>query len=543
MIAEIAKKFKGRIIGAAVFSGISAAASIVLLAVISRGVNATDLDQLNSFIPTFLGALFAMFAIGMLSQWMLSRLGIGLVYEMRKVLLGRVLNADYANLERIGGHRVYATVTSDVDSIAQAFGILPMFAVNLATVIFCSIYLGNMSVALYCVLFVGMGSGVVLALKIMGYGRHHFARFREETDGLFGSFKTMVDGSKELSINENRRKFFYESMAMPSADRVRDTELKAQFYMILSVNFSKPFLFLTMGAVVYAGYTFLAVDSAVLTSFLLFTTYLVGPITFIMNTYQPMMRGKIAYKKIEDLRLKDDNKQTKDPRPSSTNWQSIEMKDIRFSYPTDRGEHFAVGPLNLKINQGEILFVRGGNGCGKSTFAKILVGLYQAQEGTLSFANETVTDDNRHWYRRHFSTVFSDFHLFEHVLDGDGKLVDKADLQANIDKLELTEKVDVIDGRFSTTHLSQGQKKRLAMILAYAEDAQIYLFDEWAADQDPTFRHYFYTELLPELKAKGKTVVAITHDEKYFGCADRMCRFDAGRVEFEEVAGEDLLAS
>jgi cyclic peptide transporter len=542
MITQIVQKFKARIVRATLLSGLSAAASIVILAVTSQSVNVASLVQLQALIPTFLGAIVLMMVIGFASQWLLSRLGISLVYELRMVLLRRVLNADYENLTRIGGHRVYATVTADVESIAQAFGILPMFAVNLATIVLCSIYLGSLSLTLYILLFLGLGGGVVLSMFIMNRGRKHFTQLREATDGLFGSFKAMVDGSKELSINHNRRRFFFENQAMPSASQVRDIEYKAQYYGILSLNLSKPMLFLTMGVVMYAGFSFLAVNSLILTNFILFTTYLVGPLSFVMNTYQPLMRSKIAYQKIQSLQLTDDDSQVSSLAPMLSDWQSIELKNISYSYPADRGDKFCVGPINMKIKQGEILFIRGGNGSGKSTFAKILVGLYQAQQGSLSFANQIINQDNYQWYRRHFSTVFSDFYLFEHILNSEGELVVKADLQAHLEQLQLTDKVDVVDGKFSTTDLSQGQRKRLAMLLSYAEDAQIYLFDEWAADQDPVFRHYFYTQLLPELKAKGKTVVAITHDEQYFYCADRICQFDAGHVKFEAVPAQQKLA-
>lgn len=539
MIAEIIRKFKTRLIGATIFSALGSFASVSILAVVSDSVNASSFAEVQGKIPMFIGAVLLLFFIGLLSQWMLSKLGISLVYELRRVLLRRVLNADYENLERIGGHRVHATVTTDVGSIAQGLGVLPVFAVNVATVVCCSVYLTYLSWQLFLVVFFGMGSGIVLAMWIMQRGRKHFARLREESDELFNAFKTMVDGSKELSINKNRSRFFFNSQAIPSAENVRDIEYRAQFYWVLSDNFGKTVLFAVLGLVVFSWYLFEGIDKAVLTSFILFTTYLVGPLGFIMSAFQALTRGKIAYSKILNLQLTNDNENTKDDiAPATKDWKSIQVKDACYSYQHTAGSSFSVGPLNMEIKQGEILFIRGGNGSGKSTFAKVLVGLYQPQEGSLSFASQEITSANLQWYRRHFSTVFSDFYLFEHVLDAQGNLVQKEDLQAHLEKLELAHKVDVVDGKFSAINLSQGQRKRLAMLLAYAEDAQIYLFDEWAADQDPVFRHYFYTELLPELKSKGKTVVAITHDEKYFHCADRICQFDAGSAVFEPVPSE-----
>src|SRR5256885_14002412 len=65
---------------------------------------------------------------------------------------------------------------------------------------------------------------------------------------------------------------------------------------------------------------------------------------------------------------------------------------------------------------------------------------------------------------------------------------------------------------------------------AYLEGRPVLVFDEWAADQDPSFRHLFYTELLPELRARGHLLVVISHDDRYFHLADRIVRMEAGRM-------------
>jgi len=105
-------------------------------------------------------------------------------------------------------------------------------------------------------------------------------------------------------------------------------------------------------------------------------------------------------------------------------------------------------------------------------------------------------------------------------------------------KLELDHKVSMKGNRFSTVNLSSGQRKRMALIASYLEDRPIYLFDEWAADQDPVFRRVFYTQLIPELKRKGKTVIVISHDDAYFECADRLVQVANGRLT--DVSSEAL---
>ena len=106
--------------------------------------------------------------------------------------------------------------------------------------------------------------------------------------------------------------------------------------------------------------------------------------------------------------------------------------------------------------------------------------------------------------------------------------------------LQLDHKVRIEDGAFSTIHLSQGQRKRLALLTSYLEDRPIYVFDEWSADQEPMFREIFYRHLLPGLRAKLKTVVVITHDDRYFDAADRIIELDYGRFRNERAVGKGI---
>lgn len=206
--------------------------------------------------------------------------------------------------------------------------------------------------------------------------------------------------------------------------------------------------------------------------------------------------------------------------------------------PEDAGDAgFALGPIDLTFEPGQITFIVGGNGSGKSTLAKLITGLYVPRTGSLSLNGEQIDHENVEWFRQNSSAIFTDFHLFEDYLGFDRPGID-AEVQHYLEELQIAHKVTVRDGRLSTIDLSQGQRKRLALLTALLEDRSIYLFDEWAADQEPKFRDVFYTEILADLKARRKTVIVITHDDRYFHLADQLVKLDFGKLtEASTTAG------
>jgi putative pyoverdin transport system ATP-binding/permease protein len=191
---------------------------------------------------------------------------------------------------------------------------------------------------------------------------------------------------------------------------------------------------------------------------------------------------------------------------------------------------FLLGPISLTLLPGQITFIVGGNGSGKSTLAKLITGLYPARTGSIYLDGVPITDENREWYRQHFSAIFSDFYLFDSYLGFNHSDLDQ-EVQSYLKQLQLDHKVQVRDGVLSTTNLSQGQRKRLALLTSYLEDRPVYLFDEWASDQDPHFRDLFYRQILVRLKELGKAVIVITHDDRYFNLADNIIKLDYGQVE------------
>jgi putative ATP-binding cassette transporter len=281
-----------------------------------------------------------------------------------------------------------------------------------------------------------------------------------------------------------------------------------------------------------------------MTGYVVATLYLMGPLSGVLSSLSVFGRASAALRKIDQLGLTlrahaDDECPIGRPMPTAP-FEQLELVDVMHTYHREKeDDHFTLGPIRLTFRPGELVYLVGGNGSGKSSLAKVITGLYPTMSGTIRLNGKPIGDHNRDDYRQLFSAVFADFYLFDNLLGRPSKELD-AQAREYLSLLHLDHKVKVNDGVLSTTQLSQGQRKRLALLNAYLEDRPFYLFDEWASDQDPLFKEIFYTQLLPDLKARNKTVLVITHDERYFHLADRIIKLDYGHIDVQGRALRDV---
>jgi putative ATP-binding cassette transporter len=272
--------------------------------------------------------------------------------------------------------------------------------------------------------------------------------------------------------------------------------------------------------------------------------FMMGPLQSFGMVFQMLARARVALRKVEELGLVLDaggsDAVAHEPGVPEPSWQRLELAGVMHQYHNEREDRgFTLGPIDLTLQPGELVYLIGGNGSGKTTLAKLLVGLYVPEAGEIQLDGKPITNENRESYRQMFSVVFNDFFLFESLL---GMVAPDLDSQARayLAQLQLDRDVEICNGELSTTEVSKGQRKRLALLTAYLEDRPIYVFDEWAADQDPVFKAIFYTKLLPQLKARNKGVLVITHDERYFHLADRLIRLEDGKLTANQPAQEPL---
>jgi putative pyoverdin transport system ATP-binding/permease protein len=536
LFAFVYRQARG-LVSLAVAAGlVSGAAGAAQIAVLNAAMAGDSPHRQWLLAAAFAVLLLAAPATRLVSQYLLVQLGQGMLYELRLRMAGRILATPLARLERLGSGKLLVALTDDTAVITDALSVIPEVASNGALFLGGLVYLGWLSPAL-------LGLFLLLFIPFLILYRapitSSFARYRlarDEEDALYGYFTGITAGTKELKLNRERRGAYLDRLG-ESAGALRRLFTRADLTLAAVAAGGWTFFMAVIGLIVFAAPGFTAVPRETLVGYVLVLLYIRGPLQQIISNLSQLGRGGVAIAKLERLGLELHQDSEPEAAPGEARggrpWRRLELDGVTFTFRREAGEaDFVLGPLDLALHPGELVFLIGGNGSGKTSFAKLLLGLYEPESGEIRWDGERVDRAGRDRYRQSFSAVFFDFHLFDELPGAAGDGLDEA-ARRHLRELQLEGKVEIADGRLSTTALSQGQRKRLALLSAYLEDRPLYLFDEWAADQDPYFKEIFYRRLLPRLKAQGKTVLVISHDDRYFDVADRVVRFSEGQIVFD----------
>ena len=547
--------------------GISSAA---LMAVVNAKLSGVPPSRWTS-LWVFTGLVFVVLLTSYLSRLLMAHLSQWSIFDLRMRLARRVVDVPLRDLEEAGSGRVLAALTQDIEQIARVFLSIPMLFVDIAVVFACLVYLGWLSLTMLLFLVVFLAVAIASCKLPETKAEQMMARAREDWDVLVGYFRALSDGIKELKLHRARRDAFIAGPLKQTASSYRRLRFQGEHIFALTRGWSQILYFLFVGIVLYGLSYAGGVGTNVLVGYIVTVLFMKTNIDRIQDLLPIYAQGQVSIRKIEKLGLtiqqigssipavgSEQQPEPAEPGAALTTaaaaapahqpqaaFERIDLRGITHKYYREREEReFVLGPIDISIRAGELIFLVGGNGSGKTTLAKLLTGLYAPEGGEIRFNGQPVTDENREWYGQHFTVVFSDFFLFDSLL-GLQNQTNNLDARAReyLMQLQLDHKVEVKDGVLSTTSLSQGQRKRLALLTAYLENRPIYIFDEWAADQDPMFKEVFYCHLLPELRAEGKTVIVISHDDRYYHVADRVIKLDYGRLLTDGEIASDYLGT
>lgn len=521
-----------------VFSIIAGMANGALLAVINHGAGLVGEFSSSGAIQVHYLAIFAVVLalFTYTKKHTLDRAAIlveEVLLKVRKRISDKLRHTELEFIERYGHAHIYNCLFQDTLQISQSSTVVFASIQAAIMLFFAMVYIAWLTPEgfLLTVGAIALGAWVFVLkrsviIRDINEATRHEALF-------FDALGHTLEGFKEIKINRAKSLDLHEHQSRIAAE-VQVLKSRAGINAVFVTMFSEIFFYILIAVILFVWPYFQTTDPGVIIKLTACILFIIGPLDLLFGSLPLFVKADAAVNNLRHLEQQVDQAsrgmQTGEP-PANTmpTFEHLSLRDVYFEYPIDDDkQNFKVGPINFNLHAGEIIFIVGGNGSGKSTLLKLLTGLYYPSQGRIEINGERLDRDLYPDYREFFGIVFTDFHLFDRFY-GSAEL-DERKVRALIRDMGMAEKTQFRNGAFTNINLSTGQRKRLALINAIADQRQIYVFDELAADQDPEFRRHFYEHLLPDLRSQGKTIVAVTHDDKYFSHADRVIKMEEGRM-------------
>lgn len=435
-------------------------------------------------------------------------------------------------MEKIGVTELYTPIAQSTTVISNAAFRLSILSQAALTVLFMLVYIIYHFNAVLLIILVAYLIALPVYRQLSLKNRLMMAEATYRQNALFGLTKDLIAGAKEIRLRaargEDLSQHFEEEADSLRSESVDMHLLEQARYVFTNLSF-----FALLGCVVFVLPNLANHNPDFVLDLSAALFFLLHPISQLNSGLPEYDRADHAVERLTAIEARLDAALTGSLReeavPFGPAFSELQLDQVVYQHTDLAGRPgFTLGPLNFSLRAGEMVFIVGGNGSGKTTLFKLLASLYTPCAGTMRVNKVPLTAGNRQAYRDLIATVFADFHLFKKTYGLSDVRQERVD--ELLQRMQLSEQTKWVQGEFTRLALSTGQRKRLALVVALLEDRPIYFFDEWAADQDPEFRRFFYDELLPELKQRGKTILAITHDERYFDRADRVINLEYGAV-------------
>jgi len=519
-----------KIVFMAMVSGLANGYLLTIINGAAEAVNKSDDIQVHNFFLFLLDLILLIYT----KQYSLKQGTVAAEDAINRVRLrvtNKLRNTELPFIEMTGHAKIYSRITQDTSLISESAIILINACQQLIVVFICLLYIAWLSIPGFVVTIFVLGISVLMYL----YNSKHISTQLHEASNkesdFFNGIKSILVGFKEIKINRKKNDALFEHIKDISQE-TNEIKVATGLHFVIELMFAQTSFYILCATIIFILPAISATQIDQVLGITIAILFLFGPLSMVVSAFPLFVRANVAVENIYQLEHEIDlsSKEQLFTDIAAPNFKSLEFNEVSFFYPPqqDHNASFGVGPLSFKLNKGDTLFVVGGNGSGKSTLLKLITGLYYPLTGNIYINNKPLEADDYVNYRELYSTIFTDFHLFDRLYGIED--VDSQQVDQFLETMGLEKKTTFKNNGFSNTELSTGQKKRLAYIASVLEDKQIYIFDEWAADQDPEFRQYFYEVLLKDLKAKGKTVIAVSHDDRYFYAADKVIKIEYGKI-------------
>lgn len=463
-----------------------------------------------------------------------------LLRDLRISVVAKLRRSELPTVETLGRGRLYNLVAQETNHLSVAFPLLIECFQQTMLLAASLVYLAWLSPMALVVFLAATGLGILGYLQIDENFRQTMQDLGRSQAQMVDAVGDIIDGGKELRLNTARGASVSASIRTLS-DTAQDLQVRAGEHWTSMILLTSLVIYFMLGAVAFVFPQYVGGHSTIVFQLVPTLLFCIGPVTRIVAHFPMYLRADVGLRAIHAVQEQLDAAPGVDPEAARADaaryrdFRVIEYRGLLHSYRDGADQAtFTAGPLDLSVKRGETVFLVGGNGSGKSTALRLMTGLYPSAAGSVLVDGAAVSVSG---FRELFAAIFADFHLFDRLYGLEG--ADPREVARLIEAMGLGGKVRYEDGRFSDLNLSTGQRKRLALIAALLEDRPVYVFDEWSAEQDVHFREHFYTGILPGLKERGKTVIAVTHDDRFWHLADRVIKLDLGKVEWER-AGREL---
>lgn len=510
------------------------ASGLMVTVILAAAGKATDEGETLRFLLMFLVTLGGMMAAKRYSLRYTGRLTEDIIERLRVRVADKIRRADLQFFERTGPAQFMTLLTKEAQTISSTVSMAINASASAVMLIVSFLFIAYLSVPAF---LLTLGAIAIAVLAYRWSLRLAEPQLKQTLDlevSFFGLVGHVLDGFKELKMDSRKSRDLFGNHLEPLARRVTALKIETNDNFVNTTLITHSAFYGLLAVIIFLLPMISGAEPSTVIKISTVILFIFGPLAEVVGVVPYIAKATSAIEAIEALERQLDDELRHTPKVDLTVdppvWpiETIEARDLVFSYVNADGTPgYTVGPLNLTITAGEMLFIMGGNGSGKSTLLKLLTGLYHPASGGLFVNGKALLPSQYHRYRNQFSIVFTDFHLFDRLYGI--TQIDDDRLAQLLHEMELDVKTSYYEGRFSTLNLSTGQRKRLALIVALLDDKAVLVFDEWAADQDPVFRKHFYEVILPELKRQGKTIIAATHDDRYFPVADRVLKMEYGR--------------
>ncbi|WP_424961472.1 cyclic peptide export ABC transporter [Ekhidna sp.] len=515
-----------------------------VISMIKSGLD--SVDNINgSFIFQIIGFSLLATALGIASGYFIARITAIVIRNLTQSLSEKVLKANYEYVES-NSERIVPVLTRDITMLSEFINRFPQFLVSTTTVAVTLFLIFKTDWQLTSFFMVAFLLQIIMVASTLPLVRRLTRRSTKFNNFLFRDLASLVSGLKELSLNQRRRNEYISGVISENLHNWNHSEVKRKVLLESTDRLSDLLVFIFSGLLMFMGVTILPIDFNQFKVILPTILFLIPFTVKIASFFRLRSSALVSLEQIHQLGIDVDKQKIESSKELSLESEQNEpylfFDDIEFQYKTSQHENpISFGPLKVSFTKNMITFIVGGNGSGKTTFSKILTGLYQPTQGRIYYKGQLVDQTNLLSYRDLFSAYYADSHVFEHLSHIDASFLEDH-AENYISMLEMDDKVEVDNQKFSSTKLSYGQRSRLALIANMLDNKEIYVFDEWAANQDPYFKGIFYHEILPFLKERGKTVIVISHDEKYFNVADEIIELEEGMTVSESKIVQHELA-